>query len=153
MLVRLLTSRRVAGEMEESKFYRFCRMQNLCVAVEKDQLPDGAHGIIPIFNKSYYGHNHGTLQDEMGHREPQKPRPKGKRSPSEKTVLNFIEAWLQKMGEYPGIHPPKVTAILQEDRFGQRFEPQANGNNHILFTESQDTSLRVGTISEIFLHH
>ena len=142
--------------MEESKFYRFCRMQNLRVAVEKTQLPDGAHDIVPIFNKFYHGHNRGTLQDEMGRQEPQKHRSREKYPPAD-SVMKFIEAWVQKGKENSRILPPKVTIIPREDRFGQRFEPHVPGNNRVIFTEGRDSDLLtnfpgVGTICAIFLH-
>lgn len=154
----LLTSRGMVGEMEESKFYRFCRMQNLRIAVEKNQLPDGAHDIIPIFNKSYHGHNRGTLQDEMGRQEPQKLKLREKNSPPDKIVLKFIETWVRQKKGYSGKFPLKLEIIPRENRFGQRFEPQVPGNNRVVFTESptsglSTTAVGLGTILGIFLHH
>lgn len=129
-------------------------MQNLRIAVQRAQLPDGAHDIVPVFNTFYHGHNRGTLQDEMGRQEPQKRREK---DPSGDSILKFIEAWVAKGKENSGIRSPKVTTIPREDRFGQRFEPRVSGNNRIIFTEGPGSGLStpsqgVGTICAIFLH-
>lgn len=143
----------MTGEMEESKFFRFCRMQNLRIALGKNQIPEGAEEIIPIFNKFYHGQNRGTLQDEMGHREPRKMNKTKLRS--DKSLIEFVVDWSRNRRAHFQIRAPEVTTSIHEERFGQRFEAHVDGNNCVLFRENPDirSTELVGTILMIFLHN
>jgi hypothetical protein len=133
------------GEMEETKFFRFCRMQALRALFNEGQLPDGAHEIIPIFLATYHGQSRGTLQDEMGRTNPRQRHNKSTSS----EALKVMQDWV-KHGQSSAGPSPKITSLSYVARFRQRFEALKGGNSHVIFEDSCGGTTSVGTIQGIF---
>ncbi|KAJ3506586.1 hypothetical protein NLJ89_g6792 [Agrocybe chaxingu] len=158
-IIQHIPSNNKFGEMEKTKFKRFCQMQNLRALFSECQIPKVAQSIIETFEAHFQVDIRGTLSSETS-------RPRGPHS------IWYIEAvqWDTKAGGSlfqslqnlihslspiagSGYIPNRIRLLQGLDRNGQLFECRPKLNNaNILFQKPGTDELAVGVIDFLFLH-
>lgn len=142
----------VAGDLEKSKFLRFCRIQNLRHLFTEAQLPAEILPIIATFEKRYKVNVRGTLLDDVGSYGIEQQIKLGSKR---QTVIDgnhiaCIRDFLSNNNIGIKEFIPSRAVILQHvERNGRRYQSGGNPNGLVIFS-SPDTTPKAGQIVLIF---
>jgi len=146
----------MAGDLEKSKFLRFCRSQNLRHLFTEAQLPVEILPIIATFEKRYKVNIRGTLLDDAGsYGIEQRIKLGGKHQPDiDGSHIACIRDYLSSNDNNTGIKefiPSRAVVLQHVERNGRRYQSGGNPNGLIIFS-SPDTTPKAGQIVLIFLY-
>lgn len=122
------------GQMEESKFLRFCRIQNLRAIFSQMNLPPELRSVVSFYQKRF--HIQGTLfEDDHILEEDNIPLRPGKKSEADKYYIKILQEWISSplSSTKSKFAFSKATILPWIDRNGKRFQPGNGGNGHVLF--------------------
>lgn len=144
----------VTGELERSKFVRFCRGQNLRHLFNEAQLPDEIHPILDIFESRYKVKIRGTLLDDVGlYGIEKRTKRGGKQLNIDEKHIACMRDWLYSNDNELAIKsfiPSRVVVLQHVERNGRRYQSDGDSNSLIIFSSSAEATPQAGRIVLLF---
>lgn len=125
------------GEMEESKFLRFCRIQNLRVLFNESRLPPQLLSIVSLYEKRFQISINGTLSEDFGVKEDIArcdiiTDRRKILTETDKFHIQLLGEWFSKQSStYKSLS--KAAIVAHVERNGKRFQSGNAGNGHVVF--------------------
>lgn len=149
------------GELEKTKFLRFCRGQNLRHLFSELLLPNEVHPVIKFFEKRFHTNIRGTIFDTSGLTDKVKLLPFPQKPLRKSLLLEACDAdafrkWLSLHRTDAARFKPLDAIVLRHtSRFNRRFEAGATPNSRVLFrfnlTNGPPTHM-AGQIGKLFAY-
>lgn len=147
--------------MEQSKFIRFCRVQNLRIMFHEAHLPPELLSLISFYEKRFQMNINGTLledydpaleQDEtkrgnfnVGAKNTDKDR--------DKRYAAVLQSWMSNPSSPPAVtgkgDSPKATILAYIERNGRRFQSGESSNGYVIFQQHDSLCYSPGRIVSI----
>lgn len=126
------------GEMEESKFLCFCRIQNLRILFDESRLPPELLDIVSLYEKRFQISVHGTFIDDCGVKEGVisdiiKVKDRTKMSPDDNFYIKTLHQWISThSGKTDKKTVSKAKILAHIDINGKRYQ-SSNRDGRVVF--------------------
>jgi hypothetical protein len=121
------------GELEKSKFLRFCRAQNLRYLFTQAQLPPEIHPVIDIFEKRYGVPVHGTLLDSDNGETHMKTKKQARHCAFDEKYTECARHWFSLNIPDCNFRPHQACIVPHLDRHGRHYQGGEHPNRNVMF--------------------